>query len=144
MKVYYEKDADLKLLKNKTVAIIGYGSQGHAHAQNLRDSGVDVRVALREGSKSVAKAENDGFTVMTVAEASAWADLLMILAPGKTLAFAHGHEVAARGGALQAHGEEDGQEEQRPEEPDVGEAGLESLGDAEDAHGPARDSYNFV
>ncbi|WP_084127423.1 ketol-acid reductoisomerase [Demequina sp. NBRC 110054] len=109
--MFYDKDADLSIVQGKKVAIVGYGSQGHAHAQNLRDSGVDVRVALREGSKSVAKAENDGFTVMNVADASAWADLIMILAPdqhqrgiyndeikpnlaaGKTIAFAHGFNI---------------------------------------------------
>ncbi len=79
--LFYEKDADLSLIQGKKVAIVGYGSQGHAHAQNLRDSGVEVRVALREGSRSAVKAENDGFTVMTVAEAAEWADLIMILAP---------------------------------------------------------------
>src|SRR5664279_3736512 len=109
--LFYEKDADLSLIQGKKVAIVGYGSQGHAHAQNLRDSGVEVRVALRLGSNSTAKAEADGFTVMTVADATEWADLIMILAPdqhqrgiyaediaphlteGKTLAFAHGFNI---------------------------------------------------
>lgn len=109
--LFYEKDADLSIIQGKKVAIVGYGSQGHAHAQNLRDSGVDVRVALRIGSNSSAKAEADGFTIMTVAEATQWADLIMILAPdqhqrgiyaediepylteGKTLAFAHGFNI---------------------------------------------------
>ncbi|WP_084130206.1 ketol-acid reductoisomerase [Demequina sp. NBRC 110055] len=109
--MFYDDDANLELIQGKKVAIVGYGSQGHAHAQNLRDSGVEVRVALREGSKSVAKAENDGFTVNSVADAAAWADVIMILAPdqhqrtiyndeikpnlaeGKTLAFAHGFNI---------------------------------------------------
>jgi ketol-acid reductoisomerase len=81
MKVYYDKDADLSLIKGKTVAIIGYGSQGHAHALSLRDSGVDVRVGLPEGSKSRAKAEDEGLRVVTPAEASREADLIMVLAP---------------------------------------------------------------
>ena len=109
--IFYDKDADLALIQGKKVAIVGYGSQGHAHAQNLRDSGVEVTIALKEGSKSVQKAHDDGFTVMTVSEAAKWADLIMILAPdqhqraiyaesikdnlapGKTLAFAHGFNI---------------------------------------------------
>jgi len=109
--IFYDKDADLALIQGKKVAIVGYGSQGHAHAQNLRDSGVEVSIALKEGSKSTQKAHDDGFTVMTVAEAAKWADLIMILAPdqhqraiyaesikdnltpGKTLAFAHGFNI---------------------------------------------------
>ncbi|WP_061965037.1 ketol-acid reductoisomerase [Demequina oxidasica] len=109
--LFYEEDADLSIVQGKKVAIVGYGSQGHAHAQNLRDSGVEVRVALRDGSRSTAKAENDGFTVLSVADATAWADLIMILAPdqfqrtiyndeikpnlaeGKILAFAHGFNI---------------------------------------------------
>ena len=109
--LFYENDADLSIIQGKKVAIVGYGSQGHAHAQNLRDSGVEVRVALRDGSRSAVKAENDGFTVLSVAEAAQWADLIMILAPdqhqrgiysdeiephmapGKTLAFAHGGRI---------------------------------------------------
>jgi ketol-acid reductoisomerase len=109
--LYYEQDADLAIIQSKKVAIVGYGSQGHAHAQNLRDSGVDVRVALREGSRSAVKAEADGFTVLPVSAAAEWADLIMILAPdqfqriiyhdeiqqhmgpGKTLAFAHGFNI---------------------------------------------------
>ncbi len=82
MRVYYDRDADVNLIKSKKVAIVGYGSQGHAHALNLRDSGVsDVVVALREGSASRAKAEGAGFTVMTAGEAAKWADVVMILAP---------------------------------------------------------------
>src|SRR5690606_29966612 len=109
--MFYDDDADLSIIQSKKVAIVGYGSQGHAHAQNLRDSGVEVRVALRTGSNSTEKAQNDGFTVLTVAEAAQWADLIMILAPdqhqrsiyaediepyltpGKTLAFAHGFNI---------------------------------------------------
>ncbi len=109
--LFYDQDADLSIIQGKKVAVVGYGSQGHAHAQNLRDSGVEVRVALREGSRSTEKAENDGFTVMSVADASEWADVIMILAPdqhqrgiyndeikphlapGKVLAFAHGFNI---------------------------------------------------
>jgi len=109
--MFYDDDADLALIQAKKVAIVGYGSQGHAHAQNLRDSGVDVRVALREGSPSAAKAQADGLEVLSVADATQWADLVMILAPdqfqrivyandiephltaGKTLAFAHGFNI---------------------------------------------------
>lgn len=108
---YYEKDGNLDLLKGKTVAIVGYGSQGHAHALNLRDSGVNVVVALYEGSKSAQKAKDAGLKVMSVAEAAAAADMIMILvsdhiqadlynkeiAPsmkaGKTLMFAHGFNI---------------------------------------------------
>ena len=82
MQVYYDKDADKNLILGKKVAIAGYGSQGHAHALNLRDSGVgELVVALREGSPSVAKAKADGFTVMPVSEAAAWAELFMVLIP---------------------------------------------------------------
>ena len=112
MKVYYDRDADIGLIKGKKVAILGYGSQGHAHAQNLRDSGVaEVAIALRPGSASAKKAEGAGFKVLPNAEAAAWADVLMILAPdehqaaiyaddihanlkpGAALAFAHGLNV---------------------------------------------------
>src|SRR5690606_9088987 len=79
--VYYEKDADRSLIAGRKVAVIGYGSQGHAHALNLRDSGVDVRVGLREGSSSVGKAEAAGLRVLSVADASAEADVIMILLP---------------------------------------------------------------
>lgn len=110
-KMYYEKDCDINYLNGKKIAIIGYGSQGHAHALNLKDSGCDVRVGLREGSKSWAEAEEAGLKVMTVPEAAAEADLIMILAPdekqaeiynesiapnlnpGDTLAFAHGFNI---------------------------------------------------
>ncbi len=79
--VYYDDDADLSIVAGKKVAVIGYGSQGHAHALSLRDSGVDVRIGLPEGSKSRPKAQEQGLTVGTPAEVSAWADLIMILAP---------------------------------------------------------------
>jgi ketol-acid reductoisomerase len=109
-KMYYEKDCDLSVLAGKKIAIIGYGSQGHAHAQNLRDSGCDVIVGLRQG-KSWNKATEDGFTVLSVAEATKAADIIMILvnderaadiykesiAPnltaGKAIAFAHGFNI---------------------------------------------------
>jgi len=111
MKVFYDKDADLSLIKKRKVAIIGYGSQGHAHACNLKDSGVNVTVALRPGSASAKKAKNAGLKVKTVPEAVAGADLVMILTPdefqsrlyrdevepnlkqGATLAFAHGFSI---------------------------------------------------
>ncbi len=110
-KVYYEKDADLDLLKDKTVAIIGFGSQGHAHALNLKDSGVNVVVGLQETSKSREKAANAGLKVMSVDEAAQAADFIMMLVPdvpaaqiyaehiaphmkkGKTLMFAHGFNI---------------------------------------------------
>ena len=79
--MFYDDDADLSMIQGRKVAVIGYGSQGHAHALSLRDSGVDVRVGLPEGSKSRAKAEAEGLRVVTPAEASAEADLIMILAP---------------------------------------------------------------
>lgn len=109
--IFYDSDADLSVIQGKKVAIVGYGSQGHAHAQNLRDSGVEVVIALKDGSKSAPKAQEDGFEVLSVADATAWADLIMILAPdqhqrgiyndeikpnlavGKTLAFAHGFNI---------------------------------------------------
>src|ERR1700749_2501666 len=82
MRVYYDRDADLNLIKGKKVAVVGYGSQGHAHALNLRDSGVkDVAVALRRGSGSAKKAEGEKFKVMEVAEAAKWADVMMMLTP---------------------------------------------------------------
>jgi ketol-acid reductoisomerase len=79
--IYYDDDADLSIIQGRKVAVVGYGSQGHAHALSLRDSGVDVRIGLAEGSKSRAKAEEEGLRVLTVAEAAAEADLIMILAP---------------------------------------------------------------
>ncbi len=112
MRVYYDRDADLNLIKGKKVAVVGYGSQGHAHALNLRDSGVsDVVVALREGSGSAKKAQGEGLKVMSVAEAGRWADVVMMLTPdelqadiyrdhlhstmkdGSCLLFAHGLNV---------------------------------------------------
>ena len=109
MRVYYDRDADLARLLDKKIAIVGYGSQGHAHALNLRDSGVkNVAVALRPGSASAKKAEGEGLKVMTVAEAAAWADLLMILAPDEHQAAIYKNEIAPniRDGAalLFAHG----------------------------------------
>ncbi|MBW8871258.1 MAG: NAD(P)-binding domain-containing protein, partial [Leifsonia sp.] len=79
--LYYDNDADLSLVQGKKVAVIGYGSQGHAHAQNLRDSGVEVVIGLKEGSKSKPKAEEAGFRVLSAADAAAWADVIVILAP---------------------------------------------------------------
>ncbi|MFT4046600.1 MAG: ketol-acid reductoisomerase [Solimonas sp.] len=111
MNVYYDKDADLSIIQSKKVVIVGYGSQGHAHALNLKDSGVDVTVALRPGSAGIAKAEGAGLKVKSVAEAVAGADLIMVLTPdefqsdlyknelepnlkkGATLAFAHGFAI---------------------------------------------------
>ncbi|UIJ44057.1 ketol-acid reductoisomerase [Sphingomonas cannabina] len=112
MRVYYDRDADLNLITAKKIAILGYGSQGHAHAQNLRDSGVkEVAIALRPGSASAKKAEDAGFKVMANADAAKWADILMVLAPdehqaaiyaddlhanlrpGAAIAFAHGLNV---------------------------------------------------
>ncbi len=112
MRVYYDRDADINLIKNKKVVIVGYGSQGHAHAANLKDSGIkDVAVALRSDSKSVEKAKSAGFNVMDVASAAKWADVIMMLTPdelqgeiykadieknmksGAAIAFAHGLNV---------------------------------------------------
>ena len=111
MKLYYDKDADLSIIRSKKVAIVGYGSQGHAHALNLKDSGVNVTVALREGSPSVKKAQTAGLAVKNIADAVKEADLVMVLAPdehqrkiyteniepslkkGVTLAFAHGFNI---------------------------------------------------
>ena len=82
MKTYYDKDTNKDLIKNKKVAIFGYGSQGHAHALNLKDSGVkEVVVALREGSSSIKKAEGAGLKVMSLSDAAAWADVVMMLTP---------------------------------------------------------------
>ncbi len=113
-KTYHDADADLSIIQSKKVAIIGYGSQGHAHALNLKDSGVQARVGLREGSPSAAKAKLAGLEVSSVAEATKWADVIMnltpdqtaakvyhadiepSLAPGKTLMFAHGFNIRFR------------------------------------------------
>ncbi|PPF87883.1 ketol-acid reductoisomerase [Subtercola sp. Z020] len=116
--IFYDADADLSLIQAKKVAVVGYGSQGHAHALNLRDSGVEVVVALKEGSSSKAKAEEAGFQVLSVADATAWADVVVILAPdqhqrgiyandiapnlkpGTALVFGHGFNI--RFGYIQA------------------------------------------
>lgn len=87
--IFYDKDADLALLQNRSVAIIGYGSQGHAHALNLRDSGVDVRVGLASGSKSIAKAEAQGLRVLSVADAVKEADVIMVLVPDQVQRFVY-------------------------------------------------------
>ena len=95
MRVYYDRDADLNLLKGKNVVIVGYGSQGHAHALNLRDSGVEsIRIALREGSSTRKKAEADGFTCMTAAEAAKWGDVLMMLTPDELQADIYNEDLA--------------------------------------------------
>jgi ketol-acid reductoisomerase len=109
--IYYDKDADLSLIRSKNVAVLGYGSQGHAHALNLRDSGVSVRIGLPAGSASRERATKAGLTVSTPAEASAWADVIVVLVPdtiqpalyrdaiapnltpGKSLMFAHGFNI---------------------------------------------------
>lgn len=91
--LYYEQDAELSVLKGKTIAIIGYGSQGHAHAQNLRDSGLNVVIGLREG-KSFNKAKEDGFEVFSVAEATKRADVVQILMPDETQASVYNSEIA--------------------------------------------------
>ena len=111
MNVFYEQDADLNILKGRTIAIVGYGSQGHAHAQNLRDSGLDVIVAQRPGGRNYELAKEHGFEPMSVADAAAKADMIMILLPdqyqadvynkdiqpnltaGKSLLFAHGFNI---------------------------------------------------
>src|SRR5438270_3961296 len=92
--VYYEKDADAALVGGRKVAVIGYGSQGHAHALNLADSGVDVRVGLRDGSSSKAKAEAAGLRVTSVADAAREADLIMILLPDTEQAAVYDAEIA--------------------------------------------------
>src|SRR5512145_553730 len=92
--VYYDKDADSSVIAGRKVAILGYGSQGHAHALNLRDSGVDVRVGLREGSSSRAKAEEQGLRVVTPTEAAAEADVIMILAPDQVQRHLYADEIA--------------------------------------------------
>ena len=94
MKVYYDKDADLKLIRSKKVAVIGYGSQGFAHSNSLKDSGVKVAVGLRQGSPSRKKAEGAGLKVMTVAEAAKWADVVMILLPDELQAGVYAEEIA--------------------------------------------------
>ena len=109
--IYYDKDADPSIIQGKKVAVIGYGSQGHAHSLNLQDNGVDVVVGLRENSQTISKAQDDGLKVMSTADASDWADIIMMLAPdtlqptifsesikpgltsGKTVMFAHGFNI---------------------------------------------------
>jgi ketol-acid reductoisomerase len=109
--IAYDQDADLSLIQGKKVAVVGYGSQGHAHALNLRDSGVEVVIGLKDGSTSIAKAQEAGFEVKNVADASAWADVIVILAPdqyqrtifsesikdqltdGKAIVFGHGFNI---------------------------------------------------
>ncbi|NBQ91652.1 MAG: ketol-acid reductoisomerase, partial [Betaproteobacteria bacterium] len=93
MNVYYDKDADLSLIKGKNVTIIGYGSQGHAHAQNLNDSGVKVTVGLRKGGASWAKAEKAGLKVAEIADAVKSADVVMILLPDEQIAAVYNAEV---------------------------------------------------
>jgi len=92
--IYYDDASNLSLIQNKKVAIFGYGSQGHAHALNLKDSGVDVRVALHEGSRSKSKAEAEGLTVLAGPEASVWADVVMLLTPDTTQAGIYQTQVA--------------------------------------------------
>ncbi|MFO1148217.1 MAG: ketol-acid reductoisomerase [Alsobacter sp.] len=109
MRVYYDRDADINLIKGKNVAIVGYGSQGHAHALNLRDSGVkNIVVALRAGSPTAKKAEAEGLKVMTVPEAAKWADVVMMLTPDELQADIYRDELAPnmkQGAALMfAHG----------------------------------------
>ncbi len=95
MRVYYDRDADLNLIKGKNVLIIGYGSQGRAHAMNLKDSGCEnLRIALRSGSTTALKAEADGFQVMTVSEGAAWADLMMMATPDELQADIYKDEIA--------------------------------------------------
>ena len=112
MRVYYDRDADVNLIKSKKVVVVGYGSQGHAHAMNLRDSGAkNVKIALRPGSESAKKAEGAGFEVVTSADGAKWADVVMVLTPdehqaelyrdhlgpnmreGAAIAFAHGLSI---------------------------------------------------
>ena len=92
--IYYDSDADLSIIQGRKVAVIGYGSQGHAHALSLRDSGVDVRIGLPEGSKSRQKAADEGLRVVTPAEAAAEADLIMILAPDTKQRFIYAEDIA--------------------------------------------------
>ncbi|MDN5723619.1 MAG: ketol-acid reductoisomerase [Corynebacterium sp.] len=92
--VFYDDDADLSIIQGRRVAVLGYGSQGHAHAQNLRDSGVEVVIGLREGSKSAVKAEEAGFKVLSNAEATKWADVVMILVPDTTQATVYTEDIA--------------------------------------------------
>jgi ketol-acid reductoisomerase len=109
MRVYYDRDADVNLIKAKKIAVVGYGSQGHAHALNLKDSGVkEVRVALREGSATAKKAEAAGLSVVTPKEAAKWADVIMVLTPDELQASLYTNDLAPhmkKGAALAfAHG----------------------------------------
>jgi len=109
MRVYYDRDCDINLIKDKNVAVVGYGSQGHAHALNMRDSGVkNVAAALRPGSPSAAKAEAEGLKVMAIADAAAWADVIMMAMPDELQAetyYAHIHDNLKDGAAIAfAHG----------------------------------------
>jgi ketol-acid reductoisomerase len=92
--IYYDDDADLSIIQDRKVAVIGYGSQGHAHALSLRDSGVDVRIGLPEGSKSRQKAQDEGLQVGTPAEVSAWGDVIMVLAPDTKQRFIYADDIA--------------------------------------------------
>jgi ketol-acid reductoisomerase len=95
MRVYYDRDADINLIKNKNIVIVGYGSQGHAHAMNLRDSGMEnVAIALKENSKTRQKAEEAGFKVMTPAESAKWADIIMMLTPDELQSEIYNNEIA--------------------------------------------------
>ena len=101
--LFYDDDADLSIIASKKVAVIGYGSQGHAHALSLRDSGVDVRVGLREGSASIQKAEDEGLKVLSVADAVKEADVVVLLAPDQVQRIVYSEEIApnlADGAAL--------------------------------------------
>ena len=94
MRVYYDRDADINLIKDKKIVIVGYGSQGHAHAMNLRDSGIkNVAIALREGSATRVKAEKANFKVMSPAEASKWADIIMMLTPDELQSEIYNNEI---------------------------------------------------
>ena len=94
MNIYYDKDADLSIIKNTKVAIIGYGSQGHAHANNLKESGVDVVIGLHDKSKSIEKAKSSGFNVMSVADATKKSDLIMLLIPDENQADVYNKDIA--------------------------------------------------
>ncbi len=109
MRVYYDRDCDINLIKDRNVAVVGYGSQGHAHALNMRDSGIkNVVAALRDGSPSAAKAEGEGLKVMSIAEAAKWADVVMMTMPDELQAetyYAHIHDNMKPGAAIAfAHG----------------------------------------
>ena len=130
MRVYYDRDCDINLIKGMKVAIVGYGSQGHAHAQNLHDSGVkNVCVALRKGSSSAAKAEAAGLKVMEIAEAAAWADLMMMAMPDELQADTFRDHIAANFEAV------------RFELSDDQMARIDALDDADGRIGPHPDSF---